>query len=215
MSRILYYLNNTDLSSVGIVVTTNSGLVGVPEYKERQTADFADSHGLIMDVTRPYLKERKIKLACTCEASNITGLYATLRELTNYGQLTQLRVVIGTNEPLVYNVVASATEPTKKWQGDTCFCEFDIEMIEPHPAKIVFKTTNTADSTASVTFKPHGAVFDIDWGDGTIVYDVTGTGSVTRQHSFTTGIHYPVISGDVAQITDLSQTNLTKIWTLK
>lgn len=216
MARLQYYLNGYNLESEGVIVKTNDGLIGVPEFKERQSADFLNANGIILDTSKPRLRERHITLECAIDSNNITGIYDKLRTITNKGQLTQLVVIAGNNEPLVYNVVAETTEPEKKWHNGVCLCEFEILMIEAVPTKIVMKTTFTGLGTCTIKFNPNGKVFDLNWGDGTIEYDISGTSLVTKTHTYSSGAtRYPIISGDVEEISNLTATNAETIWTIK
>lgn len=239
MSRIVYYLNGNNMNDVGIVVKSSTGLLELPDIKERKSGDWAQMHGKVIDDSRPYLQERSITLNCAWLIKsggtyNVQSAQQYVREsLLNYGQKVQLRVhfpagmiptatTTNTERPLVYNVLQDkGISFSVNYSGNDALLTFDIKLIEPQPCKMVLvsKSTRGIMSISKIGFNPNGGLFTIEWGDGSVTYDVTGTTSVESTHSYgNTHTYYAIVSGDIALL-DTSALTLSNdfelLWILK
>lgn len=234
MQRITYYLNGHSLNDTGIVVKAATGLIELPDLKERKKGDWKAMNGVVLDTARPFMKERSIKLECAwliqpgAAIGNVQDAQKYVREtLLNYGQSVRLMVQFPTavlNKPLVYNVVQDkGVSFSWKYSGNDTLLQFTITLTEPQPCKMVLITDpDTDEATVKFSVADSTTQFDIDWGDGTIDYDVRGTGTstyiVNKSHTYATaGTYYIVVSGDIYQAgsVDTNNTNVTVLWTIK
>lgn len=236
MGRIVYKLNGYNLNELGIIVKSADGLIDLPDLKERQSYDWEDMHGKIIDTRRPYFKERTITLNCAWPlelggAYNMQTAQQKIREdLLGMGELVRLQVEFDSiDKPLIFNVLQDKNvQFGRKYSGSAILLTFTLTLIEPQPCKMVLvsegakrPTTEGAPNTGQtkISFSPLGATFDIDWGDGNTSYDVTGTGIHRNYHTYTDDAdHYIIISGDIATALFTDQafsSDITLLWTLK
>lgn len=230
MSRITYKLNGVNLNELGIIVKSADGLIDLPGLKARKEYNWPDMNGRIVDTRRPYLDVRKITLDCAWPI-NASGMYniqsaeQKLREdVLKMGEMVRLEVVLSgmSNKPIVFNVLQnSGLSIDRTYSGDDVLLSFKIELLEPQPCKVVL-VSKAADRSgrSKVAFNTGGAIFDIDWGDGTTTYDVQGSGTQTTYHTYEseTADYYVVISGDIASATfnnSSYSSDLTVLWTIK
>lgn len=157
---------------------------------------------------------------------NIQTAEEMVREkLLLLGELVRLEVHFDSKilvKPLIYNVIQDkGITFGRKFSGADVLLFFKITLIEPQPCKIVLESKKTRGSytraTSSIGFTPNGAVFDVDWGDGSTVYDIGSGSTLPITHTYSgDGTFYVIISGDVAAITNLTKSNdFAELWTLK
>lgn len=157
---------------------------------------------------------------------NIQTAEKMIREnLLALGQQVRLEVHFDSKilvKPLIFNVIQDkGITFGRKFSGADVLLTFKITLIEPQPCKIVLESKKTRGSytrtESSIGFTPNGAVFDVDWGDGSTVYDIGSGSTLPITHTYSSdGTFYVIISGDVAAITNLTKSNdFAELWTLK
>lgn len=157
---------------------------------------------------------------------NIQTAEEMVREkLLLLGELVRLEVHFDSKilvKPLIFNVIQDkGITFGRKFSGADVLLTFKITLIEPQPCKIVLESKKTRGSytraTSSIGFTPNGAVFDVDWGDGSTIYDIGSGSTLPITHAYSgDGTFYVIISGDVAAITNLTKSNdFAELWTLK
>lgn len=223
MASVNYYLNGVDIREYGFHVSAGKGLLSVPEAKAPNTHSYDNEHGMTVDVSRMYLKERTITLNCFSDKlgmsdflTKITTLTATMAE----AGMMELQVDVGANKRLVYEVYYKGKSDVEiKYIGGKAVCTMSLALVEPEPVKRVYKVkVSTAGKTLTLAMPSGNSRFyTVYWGDGSRTDNATGGDSLS--HTYTAaGDRLLVICGDIAALsgeTITGETGITAdlIWT--
>ena len=215
-SSITYSLDGADLAAVfGVYISGSRGVLDLPSLKQPQVYDWADYHGVIVDLDKPRYKPRSIILDAWVEtkggmidfAQKVGNFYNAIRKQG----LRQLSVFVNNpDKPLVFMVyMKDEVSVAKKWRDVHMYGTFQIKFEEPEPIKRVIRFTGTQ---PSITFRSSD-VFNIYWGDGRVDHDVSAdsTKTVAPLPYTSSGTYYICFSGNIDSLTEFS-TNGTVIW---
>lgn len=209
--NIQYILDGVDLLTYGIRVSKSFGITSRPKLKKRESFDWPEYHGQVVNLKNKRYDVRNIKLECFIEADNHVDYINKLnafKAVFDKDETQRLAVVLEGVEPLVYEVYQEdEIDPAKTWNNAKMVGTFTLSLIEPDPVKRVLKYTRTsaANKTVSITFTS-AKMLNIHWGDGTRVSDVSGTAQTVTHDYATNGIFYIIVAGDIDAITSLTTT---------
>lgn len=208
MKDIEYYINGNSFTNYGVIVEGSSGVCSKLEMKDPLSVDYGNYHGTCVNLASVYYKERNINLSCVIEAVGyddfITKTNSFISEFEGAGP-KRLKIDVG-SKPLVYEVYSPKSfDPDKKWNPIHMVGTFSLNLVEPEPVKRVLQF---GEGTATITITSSKLV-NIYWGDGTHTYDIYGTQTIS--HTFSSGMHEIIITGDIDKITFIS-TNCTTLW---
>lgn len=215
--EIAYSLDGVNLLTYGVYVSSSTGLINRPKLKDPVRQSWKTQHGEVVDLSRRYYESRKISLECFIKATSKEDFLTkmnTFMQLFDAPGTRRLMVAVDVTKPLVYEVYLSdQIDPKKKWSDSTMVGTFKLELTEPNPVKRVIKhvRTDAASKTLSITVTTTKIV-DIYWGDGSVTYDVSGTGVVVTHDYSTNGTYYAIVAGCIDEITSLTTTG-TVLWT--
>ena len=224
MGRINYYLNGVDIRTFGVHVSAAKGLLSIPERKEGISHSYDDEHGISVDVSAGYVKERKITLSCFTDKMSATDFAATLNTFKLWlldSGLFQLRVDLGGGSPLAYMVYWSGKcDITAHYDGAKRVGTFDLQLVEPEPVKRVWLIESTAVNQQieiELTEGLSGKHYSIYWGDGAVTRDITSGNAPT--HTYTSaGTYYILLTNaDSALTTAVSgdtHTEESELWNI-
>ncbi len=210
--EVIYKIDGNNLKTTyGITIRDSDGVLDVPGLKEPVTNDWADRHGVEVDLDTPIRKSRVITLQAFLEATDPQQLIERIAAFDTLIMSSGLKQLIITmtdiDIPLIFMVYCEeGIKFDKKWTpGDTAAL-FELVLIEPEPVKIYGKVT-TAIGTMAVSLVFAGQTEDmlinVNWGDSVSETLTIGTGSNdTIQHTYTAeGDFYVLITGVLSGIT--------------
>jgi len=206
-----YLINGVDFTRYGVYVSGSEGMLDIPALKEPFTANWADEHGEVIDLTAPRYMPRQITLSCFLVADSpeafVSRLQAFGAQFTRAGLQRLLLTVVG-GKPFVYDVyLRDGVSIRKNWSAGSMAGTFELKLIEPAPVKrVLWFGAGTVTLTLTTT-----KAISIAWGDGTRSTDVLGT-NLTITHTYASGTdHYIVVSGVLDAISQFT-TNATVVW---
>lgn len=141
MAQVVNYkIDNHSFSSLGINVSSATGLFSLPKLKAPQSVDWPDKNGVIVDLAEPRYQPRDITLNCWSSGAN--GAEAVGAATTLYGYLTgvglhTLEVSIGQSTFSYWVYCEDGIDVSKRWGGGKVIAEFTVKLKEPHPANFV------------------------------------------------------------------------------
>lgn len=146
MSEVKYSLNGKQFRDFGVYVSESNNLVGLLERKTITQYDWAEYHGISLDLSKPKFKEREIELKCFVRGANWEELFYNFRDvvITEFSKSGTQRLQI---EPLGFKTLAYEVyikddiKLEKQFVSGEMFGTFTLKMIEPNPIKKVLKTT--------------------------------------------------------------------------
>lgn len=136
----MYSIDGNSFDSLGINVSSATGLFSLPKLKAPQSVDWPDKNGVIVDLAKPRYQPRDITLNCWSSGAN--GAAATAGARSLYGILTgaglhTLSVKISTST-FTYSVYCEdGIDVSKRWGGGKVIAEFAVKLKEPHPSLFV------------------------------------------------------------------------------
>lgn len=213
---VTYYLDGVDLATYGVRVSGSKGLFCRPKLKEPVKVKWPTYNGEAVDLRKRYYDSRDIELDCFIVASSDVEFISkanTFISLFDKSGTIRLSVVVDGSEPIIYEVYsAEGIDINKEWRSSNMVGTFTLKLNEPEPLKKVLKYTRTsvANKTVSITVTS-AKLLNIYWGDGTHTYDVSGTALVVTHDYAANGTFYPVITGNIDEITSLTTTG-TVVW---
>lgn len=217
---IKYYIDGIYIMDYNIHIEASKGLLDFPGIKDKTTANYADSDGVYVDLSKGMLKPRSITLKCTsvCDHDKLTkdsGYIYTAKNINRFAGilrsegLHRLEVVSDTNynKRLVYDVYLNGDISIDKGAMDerVSIAEFEVNLIEPFPNKIVYKV-NAPNGLIYVDVSVNkSALIDISWGDKGRNYNelIVDDKAITHTYEFG-GEYYIIISGDIESINGIS-----------
>ena len=137
----VYTLASTALTSIGVYVTSATGLFSIPKMKTPQTVDWPDKNGVTVDLAAPRFQARAITLNCLSKGADTADALAGFTAVVNLLKTTGLKtltVAIG-NSSYSYSVYCKeGVEITaKRSGGGKVVIEYAIKLEEPHPVNFV------------------------------------------------------------------------------
>lgn len=216
MSRIRYYFDDTDFSTLNVTIKASKGVVDMPKRKEVLRTSWAYMNGHIPDLDTNYLEERTLQLEGFITAKSrleFTEKLNALYRLVNGIGYHRLTIEIeGVDKPLIYIVYcAKELAVDKKWRQSNQVGTFTLTLIEPYPVKRILQFSANENNSVSLTINCTDTEdYDIFWGDKihTITYYEKST-TVTHTYS-KNGNYFIVICGDIDKITSI-KANETEI----
>lgn len=220
MSKLVYSINGSKLSDMGIIVEGSKGIVGVLQRKPSISRNWADYHGEQIDLSEPIFEPRNIILECALIADSKEQFYAQLNILKTELEkpnlqrlmLENIELGMGYATPLIYEVYLSdELEIDKRWRNGQMYGRFSLKLREPEPVKRVVKFAYNA--TANISMISTTPV-NIYWGDGAKTLNQKGTLNISHAYAnnpMETSDKYAVITGMIEKITNFTH-NGTMIW---
>lgn len=203
----------------GVYVSESTGIVDIPEQKERTAVDWAEYHGEVVDVARPPVYKTKVMtLKCVMQCSSATDIVTKAQQLTSLlsrSGFRRLEVALSETTRLYYDVVLNGPISfNKKWRNDSSFAaEFDLVFKETEPMKMVLRyppSMESSSATATLNLTTNKSVM-ICWGDGTTSNDVYGKNIAINHDYGEFGEYVVVIHGDIDNLT-INESNLLEVW---
>lgn len=198
-----------------IYVSESSGIVDIPELKERAVVDWAECHGEVIDDRTPKYKAKKITLKCAMVCADASALIVKSREISELfarSGFHRLEVVLSSATKLYYDVVLDGPISfSKKWRDSNFVAEFDIVLKEPEPMKKVLKFQSTELAmTAHINISTSKSI-SVMWGDGNVSPDLYGNNVDIIYNYQQHGEFVIIIHGDIDELT-INDTNTELIW---
>lgn len=210
MAEVRYSLNGKYFKSYGVIVSESKGLADVLKRKKVNTYDWAEYHGISVDLSSPKFEAREIELRCFIMGDNWQQLFdnfnAMIRdEFAKPGTQRLLIEPLGHKE-LVYDVyMQDGVSVDKTFANGQMIATFSLKLIEPNPVKMVLRFSGTSLNLSYNS--PYQT--EIIYGTG---LKETGKGNVSfTGKTLPAGIKYIVIAGNIENITGLT-TNATVLW---
>ncbi|NCU30987.1 hypothetical protein EOM57_04245 [Candidatus Saccharibacteria bacterium] len=210
-----YYIDNIDIKTYGVYVSSSSGLISKPRPKRQSAMSWPGYNGEVVDLSVVVYEPRSIKLECFIKASNKEQFLAmafTFLGLFDQPGTRRLMVDAGAAKPLVFEVyLDSAFDVEKAFDTAHNTGTFTLNLKEPEPIKRVlrYEVTDMA-KVVNVTLTS-AKLLNVYWGDGATTEDVSGTDKAISHTYTTNGLYYILITGSIDQITSLT-TNAIVIW---
>lgn len=224
MGRINYYLNGVDIRNFGVHVSAGKGLLSLPDRKEGISHSYDDEHGISVDVSAGYVKERKITLSCFTDKMSATDFISAVNAFKLYlidAGIFQLKVDVGAGKPLVYMVYWSGKcDITAHYDAARRVGTFDLQLVEHEPVKRVWLIESTAVNQQieiKLTEGPSGKHYSIYWGDGAVTRNITSGNAPT--HTYTSaGTYYVLLTNAngtlTTSVTGDTHTEESELWNI-
>lgn len=137
----VYTLASTALTSIGVYVTSATGLFSVPKMKQPQTVDWPDKNGVTVDLAAPRFQPRAITLNCISKGATTAAALAGFTAIANLlktAGLKTLTVALG-NSSYSYSVYCKdgIDLTAKRTGGGKVVIEYSVKLEEPHPVNFV------------------------------------------------------------------------------
>lgn len=204
-------------SYYGVHVSGSKGLVGKPAYKDSQKYSWDYLNGEWTDLSTRRYKSREITLHCWIEAAATMSVRTTSAETTavwlmnnflkafDTEDLVRLRISFTSEDDiensLFYLVYLKDSDVKYKWSKGRQIMEFDIDLIEPSPEKIIMERKYLSQEPAVTASYSSVSEFDIDWGDGSTSHDLVGSNKTVTHTYASAGTYYIIVSGVTKDIT--------------
>ena len=137
----VYTLGGSSFATLGVYVTSATGLFSLPKLKPPQTVDWPDKNGVVVDLAKPRYQPREIVLYCMSKgatgAAALAGVTSIIALLNTAG-LKTLTVALGAST-YSYSVYSEdGVDITRKyWGSGKVVIEFTVKLKEPHPVLFV------------------------------------------------------------------------------
>ena len=208
---MIYKINGTDISTLGVVVTDYSGLFDALEAKSVKTYDVASQHGVMVRNDGIRYKERIINLELLILAENAAQVISNIETLMLAHSRIRLER-INEFDVKVWDCVYDK-EASREYYHENAE-RVNIVLIEPAPIKKVYKSTGNFSLTSAPKSGTTQQPLLISCGDYTLLENKrTGT----HTHTYTDGYdsHYVIVSGVLNEVTLSGLTNLTFLYSVE
>lgn len=199
------------LTEYGVHVSGSTGLVGKPEYKESRKYSWDYLNGEWVDLGQRRYKPRDISMRCWISAKSAThaegvavNMLNTFLKVFDTDKLVRLRVEFssqGINNQLFYLVYLRSNAAKYRWNRLHQIIEFELRLVEPSPEKKIFERTYTGSSRTATATYTSSSEFEIDWGDGSVSYDLIGSNKTVSHTYASEGKYYIIASGVLKDMT--------------
>ena len=210
-----YYIDNVDIKTYGVYVSSSSGLISKPRPKKRNAMSWPGYNGEVVDLSVVVYEPRSIKLECFLKAVSRDQFLTkinTFLALFDQAGTRRLLVDAGATKPLVYEVYLDApVDPEKAFDSTEGVGVFVLDLKEPEPIKRVLLFEAKTDAKIVNVTMTSAKLLNVYWGDGTTTEDVYGTVKAISHTYTTNGLYYIVITGNIDQISSLTS-NATVVW---
>lgn len=208
---------NTDinLSDLSINVSSATGIADKLEAKEPLNFSWKDEHGIDYDTENIFYDARKIKLKCNMICNNIADYLQKSNKLnTILGNSNSLFLVADfsgyesdlESTPLIFKVISlGIVEHDKKWRNQKFVIEFDIDLIEPKPVKMVLKKQGAGSSKIVISTPEIIEISDM-FGNTQIL-----TGDLQEYLKPSLDTEYFILSGNIKNVS-IDETTLDLVW---
>ncbi len=208
--EVKYSINGILFKTYGVNVSHSEGLYDALQRKEPNSYDWAEYHGISVDLSNPRFEPREIELHCWVKGANVDAMFTNFRTLilAQFQKAGTQRLMVQPTgfSPLVYEVyMEDGIKLEKVFRSGIMVGLFKIKLIEPNPIKKVYLFKNTF-LNLSYTSPQETEIF---FGDGTKSI-VPGNASIVNKE-LPSGDKYIIIAGNVDQITNIV-TNATLVW---
>lgn len=219
---IKYYIDRTDLQSLGINVSKSQGLFNLPKLRDTLKTTWPNRHGEIIELSEPIYDVREIELDCYMKAPSRLDFLVNLNNIiyTRFykPQLRELKIELITGKPLLYYCYMPNginMELATKWNTETHIGKFKLNLIEPEPFKRVFAFNANVQNSRQITLQyDPSPQFTVYWGDGS--YNVITSGTQINHQYQTDGTYYIALVGMIDHINNLVTLPETElIWNLQ
>ncbi len=137
----VYTLAGTELTSVGVWVQSAAGLFSLPKMKTRQTVDWPDKNGVIVDLEEPRYQPRSITLNCLSRGKTSGEAMAAVIGLMNRISTKGLKTLTVSLGGTAYSYEVYCKEgievSRKSAGGGKVVVEFTVKLEEPHPVNFI------------------------------------------------------------------------------
>lgn len=181
--EVRYSINGNYFKQYGVFVSASRGLIDGLKRRQPKTYQWAEYHGLSVDLDRPKYEAREIVLNCWIKGNDWQVMYDQFKAfMAEFSKPNTQRLLI---EPFGYNglpyevYLAEDVKLDKRFRNGEMAGVFTLKLIEPNPIKKVFK--NTSD-VFSLAFKSEYDV-EIFWGDGTKSV-ASGDVNITKNYNY-------------------------------
>lgn len=151
MSEVRYSINGHYFKDFGVFVSDSNGIADTLKRKKVNSYDWAEYHGISVDLSKPKFEAREIELKCFIVGDNWETLFANFNKMVRdeFAKEGTQRLLI---EPfgfkaLPYEVfLQDEVKVDKTFSNGQMVATFSIKMIEPNPIKkVLYFTGNTLD----------------------------------------------------------------------
>ena len=204
------------LTEYGVHVSGSTGLVGKPEYKESRKYSWDYLNGEWVDLGERRYKPREITMKCWISAKSTKNAESAAVAMLNSflsvfdtDKLVRLRIMFNTgglSNGLFYLVYLRGSSPKYKWNKRHQVIEFELRLTEPSPEKKIFQRSYTGSGLTAIATYTSSSEFEIDWGDGSVSYDLVGSNK-TVSHTYASEGTYFIIASGVLKDIDVTITS--------
>jgi hypothetical protein len=208
---MIYKINGTDISTLGVVVTDYSGLFDALEAKSVKTYDVASQHGVMVRNDGIRYMERIINLELLILAENAAQVISNIETLMLAHSRIRLER-INEFDVKVWDCVYDK-EASREYYHENAE-RVNIVLIEPAPIKRVYRSTGAFSITSAAVSGSTQQPLMISCGDYTLLENKRAG---THSHTYTDGYdsHYVIISGVLNEVTLSSLTNLIFLYSVE
>ena len=148
MKEVLYSLNGYYFKDFGVIVSGSKGLGDTLKRKKTNTYDWAEYHGVSMDLSKPKFEPREIELDCFIIGDDWQVLFNNFNKLIRdeFAKSGTQRLLIQPMgfKALPYEVVMTDdVNLDKKLKDGQMVATFTLKLTEPNPIKKVLYFTGT------------------------------------------------------------------------
>ncbi len=206
---VRYSINGKDFKAFGVRVSSSKGFADTLKRKPVNQYDWAEYHGVSLDLDKPRFMEREIELQCFIEGENWQKLFDNFNLMVRneFSKPGTQRLHI---EPHGYKILPyevfmmSDVVLNKTFKEGKMVALFTLKLIEPNPIKKVLKVNGPV-VTLSYESETETEIF---WGNGTKSV-VPGNAAVSNK-SLPEG-SIIVIAGDIDSIKNMT-TDAEVVW---
>jgi hypothetical protein len=208
---MIYKINGTDISTLGVVVTDYSGLFDALEAKSVKTYDVASQHGVMVRNDGIRYMERIINLELLILAENAAQVISNIETLMLAHSRIRLER-INEFDVKVWDCVYDK-EASREYYHENAE-RVNIVLVEPAPIKRVYRSTGAFSITSAAVSGSTQQPLMISCGDYTLLENKRAG---THSHTYTDGYdsHYVIISGVLNEVTLSSLTNLIFLYSVE
>jgi len=146
MGEVKVSLNGKNFKDYEVRVSEYNNLVGLLERKDVTTYDWAEYHGVSVNLRKPKFKERELELKCFIRGNNWETLFGNFKEFVigEFSKSGTQRLHIKPFEaktPAYEVYIKNEVIPEKVFRDGEMFATFSLKLIEPNPIKTVLKTS--------------------------------------------------------------------------
>lgn len=210
MAELIGTINGLPFTNFGVRISQTYGIMDALQRKPSVMRNWNDYHGDQIDLEKPVFEARDISVECFIVQPTpedfLTQWTLFKAEFEKAGlQEFRLEFVIG--RPYIFMCyLRNGLKMAKRFQDGEMIGTFTIELREPEPVKRIISFSGTGNKTINVV---SDYPLNIYWGDGTSTKNV----KTNQTHNYaTSGTHYVVITGMIDDITSMSYSTGTLLW---